>query len=349
MPVADDDPLRDFPDRAIRQTLRHPEHLRDLLRSVVPDLAENFDCARARLLEREFPLEDWHARAADLPFEIPYRLGEEERWALLLVLIEHQSDTDRLMPLRLLLFAVMYWDRQWRDWKALPEPRPRLELRPVLPIVLYTASVPWGSTRTLVDLLGEPKEFHAFAPRWEPLIWNLAERTPEELLASAGDWFKMLAVLRAAEADPATFRDIYTRAVHDLAALGAQEPVRWYDLMKVLLTWVYWRRADAERDPLVAATVASQVDQERQKEIQAMTSKWGPTLFEKALAQGRDEGEAKGQLVMARANLRALVENRFGAIPPTLTQRIEATTDLDRLQAALVQVLHAQSADELLA
>src|SRR5262249_37729444 len=119
MPVADDDPLRDLPDRAIRQTLRHPEHLRDLLRQAVPDLADGFDCTRARLLEREFPLEDWHAREADLPFEIPYRAGDEERWALLLVLIEHQSDTDRLMPLRLLLFAVLYWDRQWRGWEGL--------------------------------------------------------------------------------------------------------------------------------------------------------------------------------------------------------------------------------------
>lgn len=79
-----------------------------------------------------------------------------------------------------------------------------------------------------------------------------------------------------------------------------------------------------------------------------MTSKWGPTLYEKALAQGKAEGEAKGQLLMARANLRALVENRFGAIPEALAQRIEATADLDRLQAALVQVLHVQSADELL-
>src|SRR5262249_30716418 len=115
--------------------------------------------------------------------------------------------------------------------------------------------------------------------------------------------------------------------------------------MRVLLTWVYWRRSDAERDPLVAEAVASQTDQERKLEIQTMTSKWGPTLFEKALAKGK----AEGQLLMARANLRALVENRFGAIPEVLAQRIEATTDLDRLQAALVQVLHAQSADELLA
>ena len=43
----------------------------------------------------------------------------------------------------LLFFAVLYWDKQWREWQQLATPRPRLRLRPVLPIVLYTGAVPW--------------------------------------------------------------------------------------------------------------------------------------------------------------------------------------------------------------
>jgi hypothetical protein len=39
MPVADDQPLHDFPDRALRQLLRFPQHLRSLLRRLVPELA----------------------------------------------------------------------------------------------------------------------------------------------------------------------------------------------------------------------------------------------------------------------------------------------------------------------
>jgi hypothetical protein len=37
MSLADEPPLRDLPDRAIRQGLQHPEHLRDLLRRDVPN------------------------------------------------------------------------------------------------------------------------------------------------------------------------------------------------------------------------------------------------------------------------------------------------------------------------
>src|SRR5438132_12985475 len=90
MTVADEPPLRDLPDRAVRKALQSPDNLRTFLRQAVPDLADGFDCARARLLERDLPLEDWRRREADLPFEIPYRSGDAEVWALVLVLIEHQ-------------------------------------------------------------------------------------------------------------------------------------------------------------------------------------------------------------------------------------------------------------------
>src|SRR5579872_5574327 len=99
-----DEPPRDLMDRMIRDTLRDPENLHDFLSRALPDLAAGFDYARARLIDPEFTLEDWRRREADLPFEIPYRTGEGEVTALVCVLIEHQSDTDPMMPLRLLFF-----------------------------------------------------------------------------------------------------------------------------------------------------------------------------------------------------------------------------------------------------
>ena len=60
----------------------------------------------------------------------------------------------------------------------------------MLPLVLYTGTTPWGSNRTLADLLGEPAAFHAFAPSWQPLFWNLADQTAEGLLASGEEWLQ---------------------------------------------------------------------------------------------------------------------------------------------------------------
>jgi hypothetical protein len=175
----------DLADHLIRDSLQFPENLRGLLEAAVPELAGGFQYDQARLLDREFVLDDWRRREADLPFEIPYKAGDQTIPALVVILIEHQSDTDPMMPLRMLYFAVVYWDKQWREWEKLPRPRPRFRLSPVLPIVFYTGTVPWGSNRTLAELLGDPKAFHAFAPIWEPLFWNLSDQDHEQLLASA--------------------------------------------------------------------------------------------------------------------------------------------------------------------
>jgi hypothetical protein len=56
---------------------------------------------------------------------------------------------------------------------------------------------------------------------------------------------------------------------------------------------------------------------------------------------------ALGKMTMCRANLRDLLQDRFGPLPEALRQRIEAATDLERLQAAVRQVHCLQSLDQL--
>jgi hypothetical protein len=64
-------------------------------------------------------------------------------------------------------------------------------------------------------------------------------------------------------------------------------------------------------------------------------------------ARGRAEGEARGQLVGCRADLRVMLEDRFGALPEGLIQRIETEEDLGRLQTALRQVYRVATLEEL--
>jgi hypothetical protein len=59
MPLFDDPPLHDFPDRAIRRMLEHPANLRDLLAAVLPDLVDHFDIARMQIIPSRFLLDDW--------------------------------------------------------------------------------------------------------------------------------------------------------------------------------------------------------------------------------------------------------------------------------------------------
>jgi hypothetical protein len=330
---------RDLTDRIIRQALRHPANLRAFLHQAVPALADGFDCDRHRLLDREFPLDDWRRREADLPFEIPFRLGEEEVWALVYVLIEHQSAEDPAMPLRLLYFLVLYWERQWRAWEQRLAPKPALRLSPVLPLVLYTGAGPWENNRTLHDLLGEPAEFHGFVPQWGPLFWELAGQSADQLLQSGDEWQQTLAVLRAQDDDTAVFERVFVEAMRRLEALAGKDRVRWYDLMRIILSWAMGRRPRQEQGALLAAARTSQTNVDRQKEVGLM----GQTIAESIW----EEGRLKGELTIARRLVRQLLADRFGAVPEEVVQRIESATDVDRLTAAALQVSRIATPEDL--
>ncbi len=129
MPTADEPP-HDFADQAIRDQLQNPANLRELLHEVLGEIADGFVCEEREILPRDFPLEDWRHRESDLLFRIPYKTPAETVPVFVCVLVEHQSRHDPLMPLRTLVYAVLYWERQWKAWETLPAPRPPLRLTP---------------------------------------------------------------------------------------------------------------------------------------------------------------------------------------------------------------------------
>jgi predicted transposase YdaD len=93
----------------------------------------------------------------------------------------------------------------------------------------------------------------------------------------------------------------------------------------------------------------------RQKEVQAV----GMTIAEalkaegkaegraEGKAEGRAEGKAEGRLDNARELLQGLLEEKFGALPEAVRQRIQAASDLARLNAAVRGVLHLGSLEQL--
>ena len=71
------------------------------------------------------------------------------------------------------------------------------------------------------------------------------------------------------------------------------------------------------------------------------------STYQAILEEGREEGLAKGQVVVRQDDLLALLEERFGAVPPAVEARVRAATDPARLQAALRQVLRVAAPDEI--
>ena len=98
---------------------------------------------------------------------------------------------------------------------------------------------------------------------------------------------------------------------------------------------------------MLTAAQARQTDPSHQKEVRTTTQTIAEALIAKGRVGGEARGEARGALRASRKLLRGLLEDRFGALPEAVSQRIEATTDLDRLEAAVLQVSRLQSLADL--
>src|SRR5438477_945194 len=185
MPFFDDPPLRDFPDHALRRLLENPANLRDLVAALRPDLAARMDFDHIEIEPREFLMEDWRKRECDLFFRVPYRTDDGTATILICILVEQQSSPDPRMPLRTLVYSVLFWEREWKAWEDRHDYRQPLRLTPILPIVFYTGSTPWNASREMADLFVGPQELRPFAPQWPMLFWDLSTQDPAALLSSA--------------------------------------------------------------------------------------------------------------------------------------------------------------------
>jgi hypothetical protein len=122
---------RQTPERMVRTSLHDPDSMRELLTSAIPNLAPGFSFAAMRPLPLSFFGEDWREREADLLFELPYLSDDGATTTLVCLLLEHQTNTDRLTPLRSYIVSGAFWDRCWRAWRQGTTPRPSLVLPPI--------------------------------------------------------------------------------------------------------------------------------------------------------------------------------------------------------------------------
>ena len=66
-------------------------------------------------------------------------------------------------------------------------------------------------------------------------------------------------------------------------------------------------------------------------------------LREEGRQEGREVGRQEGEVSAQRRVLVQVLRHKFGKIPAALVRRIEATEQLDRLNAWLVQVMDAKT------
>jgi hypothetical protein len=342
-----------LPDRMVRDALLQPDNLRALIRAVAPDIADHLDYSRLEVVGKPYFLDDWRSRERDVLIRLPYRDGAGQREILLCILVEHQSDADPVMPLRMLVYAVFFWEQEWRNWEEAHKRGQPLRLTPILPVVLHTGPDLWDTSRSLADLFDVPQELKAWLPRWVMPLWDLQEHPAQELLKADDAFWQVLAVARAERVPMDEFLGAVQEALTQLETISTQARTRWDQLLRMVLHWALFRRPRREHKRILEIVRESHTNVELKREVEAMTQlaettweqEWKEER-ERCLREGEARGEARGAAQALRSTLQTQLQQRFGILPQEVVQRI-AAADVERLNAALAVVLTVPSLDAL--
>jgi hypothetical protein len=97
--------VRHFHENGLKLLLENPGNTHDLLQLLRVPLLPRMDFSKMRVVPGRFVQRDYRHLESDLVLRAPVRprSGDKHRQILLYILIEHQSEPDRLMPLRVLV------------------------------------------------------------------------------------------------------------------------------------------------------------------------------------------------------------------------------------------------------
>jgi predicted transposase YdaD len=321
-------------DAVFRRMLGEPANAASQLRAVLPtELVDKLDLGQLTRIPGSFVDTKLRWRHSDLLFTAPLA----GRKAFVYVLMEHQSSTDKLMPLRMLRYIVRIWERFLAD-------HPKAQrLPPVIPLVVHHNRRAWDAPTQLADLLDlDPDTAEAageYLPRLQFLLDDLA--VIDE------------AALRARPVTPPVRLTLLLLKIAAGNAGLAEDLRRWSDDLQAVL-----QRPGGVDDFVTIVTYIERVGEAPAEKLYDLFAGLGPaaeeafvTTAEQLMAQGRAEGEARGRAEgEARgraATLAQFLTHKFGPLSQATLDRLHAAT-IEQLEAWTNRVVTADTLEEAL-
>jgi hypothetical protein len=337
--------VRQFKENGMKMMLEDQANVRDVLGLLDVAWRDDIDFRQLDQVKTTFIRRDYRHLASDLIFTAPLIGGGRSRKNLLIyLLIEHQSEPDRLMPLRLADSQVQIFRYQVRKWLQTHPSPARIYLSPVLPVVFYTGLRRWPKVGTLADLIERGDEFREVTPIVErPLFINLPELDAAKLERDGGFFGWILRLFQERRSRAKEFDELLERVVAHLDGMPAAERRRLGELLSYVRAMLYHERSDSEQSRLQEVMENSVQDEATRREVMKMRKTGAEALMER----GAQQGAQKAGLVTRRQTLVRLLRRRFGDIPSEVVRVVEATDDVDQLDNWLDRFATAQTLEEL--
>jgi predicted transposase/invertase (TIGR01784 family) len=265
-------------------------------------------------------LADHHS---DLLFSARMRAGDP---LLMHLLLEHQSTSDPVMPLRTLTYETRIWDRFHKD-------RPGERLPPIIAVVISHVPGGWTAARSFEDLF-DPSVMAipgllALIPRFSLVIADLSRMSNEDLKARSLAAFQKLALWLLRDArDPVCLLESFGTWVSTLVEV--QRAPAGIDAFALLLTYMFRVVGKANQANLQA----------RIRQMSHYAEETEMSIADALHEEGRAVGLAQGQC----AALRRLLSFKFKlqVLDERYESRLKAATP-EAIDRYLQRVLSADS------
>jgi len=312
-------------DSFFKFVFARPERAAELLTLSLPNrVLRQLDLDSLRPVKGSFVLSKLRETYSDLLFETSLRSSREDRGKLFVYLLfEHKSAADPSTILQLLGYMIEIWHPyRVRNARDLPH---------IIGVVVYHGRQRWDAPRAFSDYFSTTESFGTMDPQFRPLLIDVARIPRDALERFTTITQSALSALRYA---------FERKEVLLRAALPPQvTDVQTGELMDYFRGLVSYLLRVSPREEENAILKIVKTPSAREVVV---------TIAEKYINEGRTRGRSEGTLAERRGVLIRLLEKKFGITQQERTL-IEHIEDLDRLAAALDEILFAETKQQVLA
>jgi predicted transposase YdaD len=329
-------------DQLFKRAFRLPANAAGELASVLPaDVLADLDLASLEALPGDYVDQRLRERFADALFRARFR-GTP---GYVFFLLEHQSTSDRWMPLRVL-------EEMARIWREILRHEPdRTSLPPILCVIVHHSESGWTGPRRMQELLDGAAPGGAFArylPEVELLIDDLGQQSDAALAERPLEPFPKLVLWALRDARVSTRLDAHGGAwAGEVGQLATVSPEDFATLLRYVMVIAGEVSFEKLRKAIVKAVPASEA---------AMTTV-GERLLEEGArrghaaskAEGLAAGKAEGLAAGKAEGILAILETRGLVVSADQRASIFACADAPTLDRWLRAAVTCGQVDALFA
>lgn len=320
--------MKNLHDQRYRKLFSSPHMVRALFDGILPlRLREQVDLDTLEPLPSDFISDQNRDRQGDRIWRVRRRDGD---MLYLLILLEHQSQQDRLMSVRCMGYtALLYEDLAMRG-----RVKRRQRLPAILPLVLYSGTRRWRAPLEVSALLEPaPEGLQPYQPQMRYLVLDEGALVQQGHLPSQN----LAALLFRLEHNQGLeqSREILQTVLR--LTRGAE----FSELRSAFSLWV--------RHVLLPRSLPAEINLSHVEDLSEITvmltthtKDWGYYLRQEGREAGLQEGRQEG----ASGLLEQQLSRKFGQLSPEIVARLREA-DTAQLEAWSLNVLDAESLDQV--